>query len=135
MKFKNVAHLYLGCQCVVSASDYYEAGKGKLVRIDIEDDETLTVSGNTMHDKTQYCVEADFDDAKPILRPLSSMTEAEAKELELADVQIGLLAFGHRLQMHMTPDQFKLCLDKNFDLFGLIESGEAIDASTINTKP
>jgi len=168
IKFSSVAHLYLGCQCVVSESEYYEAGQGKLVRVDIEDDETLTVSGNTMHDRTQYCVEADFDDVKPILRPLSSMTDEEKIELakmhnskiewkiidgkatgrenigvvnimewegdmflvrEINNNIFGQMSEGCISASNITSfELIRYLLSKGFDLFGLIESGEAISA-------
>lgn len=109
-KIEDYLHLYLGCECV-RVKARYPYKKGEVIKLDI--------------DTLKYFA----SDVKPILRPLSSMAEEEAKELDLADVQIGLLAFGHRLQMHMTPDQFKKCLDKHFDLFGLIEEGLAIGST------
>lgn len=174
---KDYLHLYLGCQCLVSESEYYESGQGKLVRVDIEDDEAATISGNTLHDRTRYCVEADFKDIKPILRPLSDMTKPEALEF-INDVFNFKGQFGHRIDNYKIEKGFlsftyfngngpkggndqTVLLIKNwskegmgewifncsysmndvvwllknhFDLFGLIESGLAIDATTIN-KP
>lgn len=119
-KFKDVAHFYLGCKS--------KNMRGGTIG--------YTLSGVLNSGLLKFKSDDGFDmilhDFKPILRPFSSVTENESIELELADVQIGLLAFGHRLQMHMTPDQFKKCLDLHIDMFGLIESGEAIDATTLN---
>lgn len=72
----------------------------------------------------------------PILRPLSDMTDGEMQECgnmvydfsndeelnkwQPSDFEIGL-----------APEQFYWLLSKHFDLFGLIESGLAIDATTL----
>ena len=74
-----------------------------------------------------------YSDIKLVLRSLSDMTEKEAKEMDLSDVQKGLLAFGHKLQMYMTPNQFNSCLKNHFDLFGLIESGLAVNAAELKS--
>jgi hypothetical protein len=65
---------------------------------------------------------------KPILRPLSSMTLSEEKEI---------LGLTDELRLNIdwtvfSPQEFHLLLSKHFDLFGLIEAGLAIDATTIN---
>lgn len=93
-------------------------------------------------------------DFKPILRPLSSMTEEEVKEylrmkynavkeltveknengfwftfgLAMPDLMSGNRKFIFEKQIadDAYPEQFVWLLSKGFDLFGLIEKGEAV---------
>lgn len=58
---------------------------------------------------------------KPILRPLSDMNKEEKARWRL---------MVNSYQSYAST--VKYFLDKHFDLFGLIESGLAIDATTIN---
>ncbi len=66
-----------------------------------------------------------------ILRLLSSMTEEEMKELDKTK------AFQRASPVHKigvmvwTTESFRWALSKHFDLFGLIESKQAIDQTTI----
>lgn len=132
MKAKDYLHYYLGCEVETNMRKAIGEGKpmkklhGILKEVDLGMDDKV---GILLEDEPDRCNYEYFktSDIKPILRPLESMTEEEAKELDLADVQKGLLAFGTRLQMYMTADQFKKCLDMGFDLFNLIPSGEALE--------
>lgn len=56
------------------------------------------------------------DDSKLILRPLSSMTEEEEK---------------HMISTQDIGETFRWMLSKGFDLFDLIDSGLALDATKI----
>jgi hypothetical protein len=74
---RNYLHLYLGCEVIVKAKDNTGPTiKGRLHSLDL---------------KYNDCVVGAFDfsiseaNIKPILRPLSDMTEEEAKELYLTD--------------------------------------------------
>lgn len=66
---------------------------------------------------------------KPILRPLSDMTEEEQQEM------LRLHRFAESKLLPWFHDTYFECihylLSKHFDLFGLIESGLAIDKTTI----
>lgn len=57
---------------------------------------------------------------KPLLRPVSDMTEEEAIEIFRLPVKADEVFF-------QTGEEFRIMLYKGFDLFGLIESGMAID--------
>ncbi len=89
-------------------------------------------------------------DCKPILRPLSSMTQDEVFHLfsfdpdskgeiptrgNITDNFIQCeYGRGRTIWMHASrflPSQFTYLLSLGFDLFGLIESGLAIDSTTI----
>lgn len=60
---------------------------------------------------------------KPILRSVNDMTINEAIDI-FSTLDIGISGA-------FTPTQFKKLLSKHFDLFGLLESGFAIDAKTL----
>lgn len=102
MKFKDVAHLYIGC-------------KVQWLRID---DNTLQVSYFALSDAwwllNKQC--------KPILYPLSAVKQRELRNE---------IAFGIGYQ----PESFVTLLAARIDLFNLIESGEAIDVTTLKTNP
>lgn len=69
----------------------------------------------------------DFKSYKPILRPLSSMTGIEQEDYEAVNG-------GGRFKAHPNAEAYRWLVSKHFDLFGLIESGLAIDATTL-TQP
>lgn len=151
---KDYLHLYLGCQCKRMGQD--------------DDSETFRLTGISW-DGTQNIWWAYFedkedcysviDDVFPILRPLSDMTEDEAKVLCSMQIK-GLRTCDHVKIVQMTPvvkfviysdgedpnddhgrlrrflniesylvPQFKYLLSKGFDLFGLIDAGLVIKKS------
>lgn len=70
------------------------------------------------------------NDHKPILRPLSDITDKEKDK--------GYREWYNVSDRYGTPTmrnaaEIKYFLSKHFDLFGLIEAGLAIDATTIKT--
>ena len=107
MKFYQVAHLYVGCKL--------EWG---YIYIDF--------TANKLYD-------IDLFGLKPALFPLSAMTEEQKKEhkklLELLFIAEEETVRGE------TPESFKYLLDNHFDLYNLIEQGEAIDVTTLKVNP
>lgn len=120
-QFKDVINLYLGCKCLIpSNGNIYE----------------LKPSHLPSNWRKTEC------DHKPILRPLS---DAQGIEEDIAvdcfekckdkyrgkhvddttSTHVGL-AYGEVIQY---------LLYRHFDLFGLIESGQAIDATTLDNNP
>lgn len=65
---------------------------------------------------------------KPLLRPLRSITTEEAKEanIELGQILLAQIPKEAGLKF-FTPRQYLWFLEKRFDLYGLIEKGEAMD--------
>ncbi len=63
---------------------------------------------------------------KPILRPLTDMTEHEKEGLN------GLEANGHRSDLRLNAKITLYLISLEFDLFDLIESGLAIDKTKLN---
>lgn len=153
IELKDVLHLYLGCECVRTDTNksmrlvsVYEYGENwhpddKCVRFE---------SAEWKWSAVQQWV-------KPVLRKLNSMTWDEAKEYfnkpeaELIKVErkknaaifdyrwvsdkvnnddgysySGIAISDNEL---LTPQQVAWLLSRGFDLFGLIETGQAIDAT------
>lgn len=116
MNIKDYLHLYLGCEVQVQSES--EKGKIKILAcVEPVSNKAWTESGNTHY----------IDLIKPILRPLSDMTEEEKREADL------VRGNGDGCDNYAVPEayEFKYLLSKHFDLFGLIEAGLAIDKTTI----
>lgn len=135
---ENILHLYLGCDVKHNDSSHVF----KLTGYDISTGQI------TLHGKCDiYCkLTADY---KPILRPLDSMTEEEAITLYdemFPDVQrrddfkakiiidqvtrTGVYYEG-KVSIMDYVNWFPWLLSKSFDLFGLIDSGLALDATKL----
>lgn len=104
---KDYLHLYMGCQVM------YDDDQGKL---------TYYLMYNILATNEWHLV-------KPILRPLSDMTEEEMKIVTVSGLMSDLKYIINRNKW--TPERFLYLLSKGFDLFGLIEEGLAIDATTL----
>ena len=119
MKAKEVLHYYIGQRGSLMVENY-EAGKCEL-------------TGEVLHqvlssdDKVSFILR---------LRPLSNITEKEENEIEGEFGSYGLgenyltnaLRSGTKYvkDIQIMPELFHYLLSHGFDLFGLIESGEAI---------
>jgi hypothetical protein len=155
---KDYLHLYTGCEChcfeegllaatgtIVSVYKDYDEVKDKdsswpvkVYNIPIG----LRFSRNTIYH---------FNMVKPLVRPLSSITEEEAfefsqiiggashlsRESQISQVKY-LLTAKWNAQTNISGAiwvlAFKFLLEKRFDLFGLIEAGLAIDKTTLIPK-
>jgi len=110
--FKDVAHLYVGCKMIEISG---EIG-------------TLT----SVHSDYTISVNADIDyypyDSKPLLRPISLITEEQKNEVAAL---YKIDKWGRQTPQSMA-DVIIYITKKGFDLFNLIESGEALDITTIN---
>ena len=137
--------LYLGC---TASAEGYSTG--------------VVVSGvNLYSDKIQNVSGMEtvpIDDIKLRLRPLSSMTNQQACKLINLKSEVYLSITAEVVNQHLlrfefeyassgrrrsstqrfdelSPAQFLYLISEFFDLFGLIEKGEAIDATTLTQKP
>jgi len=129
-KFSDVAHLYLGCRIKIGESDKIE--NIKMVSA------FSICTGTNFHEvplwyKTSAC--------KPILRPLSSMTEEEKEDLKIVmgpswsgENLLPIIESSRHLNLFFNktnPTVVAWLLKKGFDLFGLIESSQAIASTAI----
>lgn len=116
-QFKDVAHLYIGCKAKDTFNDV-------ILDWNIKNAHMYTQSDST-------------DQVKPILRPWSDRTNAEVWYMANIDLLVKNIPTPST-EMIMTKANLELTrylLYCNFDLFGLIESGEAIDATTLTPNP
>lgn len=126
MEAKTLA-LYLGC----------ETNLGTLITVKLDEAITSSKLGG-------YVNVTDFSQLKLLLRPLSSMTEEEALEWnekfryfaegsteQYVRDRLYLIIQTVNENRGSNPDKVIWLLSKGFDLFGLIEKGEAIDSTKI----
>lgn len=138
-ELKDYLHLYLGCE--VRTIDYY----GKEWKQQLLTPQLYSELFHTGH----FSYQVEF--IKPILRPLSDMTEEEKVKVylwEYANNESGELVkndsdrdffvvkneHGMRCYVnlhHFSAETTRKLLKAGFDLFGLIESGLAIDKTTL----
>jgi hypothetical protein len=141
-KIEDYLHLYLGCECEFKTVETQKLFSRKLIGIDVD------YLFQPAYDRNPV-----YEYIKPILRPLSDMTEEEAVKVsiaywgtekprlhEYAGKQL-VRNFNNDVYKHhweypeKLPEIIRILLSQGFDLFGLIESGLAIDSTTLtNTK-
>lgn len=72
----------------------------------------------------------DYSKIKPILRPLSDMTDYEKSDITKSIGQEISISVPN-MQVNINPSLFLYLLKQEFDLFGLIESGQALDKTKL----
>jgi hypothetical protein len=147
-QLKDYLHLYLGCKLL----DLRTEKQGFLIGILNQRVLPVLIS---IGDEVDHVY---FDQVKPILRPLSNIEAEEMQTLfQLNDYNFSsfenfkglkvdmenncIEGYGVRengsenyvsIYFHLlNPDQFRFLIHFTFDLFGLIDAGLAIDATTI----
>lgn len=129
-KLEEVAHLYVGCK----------------VRSENGTNNIWNLKGTTLNKEGDLILTGYFDDGmpvrtgveceKPILRPLSDLTEEERaiiREIKLEAWR--KLLNSEKIALETEAKATAYLLSRHFDLFGLIENNEAIDATTLNPNP
>lgn len=115
-ELKDVLHFYLGCEVRRTVNDNLDYEVGVLVGIsksEVEENKTVAIIDTEGSVFAEWYIE----ETTPILRPLSSMTEDELRNLWE--------------QGGARPDEFIYLLSKSFDLFNLIPNGLAIDKNSL----
>lgn len=114
--FKDIQHLYLGCKC--------KCEKGTMIyTLSSIDRKGMALFSDSFGNEMWLSP----DKWKPLLRKLDSMTEEERGEF------YSLNNTHHNKEQCEARNTFYL-LSKHFDLFNLIESGEALDINEIKNK-
>jgi hypothetical protein len=74
-----------------------------------------------------------YDEFKPILRPLSDLTEDVVIEIGIIGIDVDnvLNAVIHNDMSYMEYSVHTILVKNHFDVFGLIEKGLAIDINTL----
>jgi len=129
-RIEDYLHLYLGCNIMVerpgkdgnnTANRTVLAGPYKLVAIGISDNNRVI--------KLDGYTPTATDTIKPVLRPLSDMTEAEAIEFGW----MRLFTLEHFIENKLyKPELFAHLLARHFDLLNLIEEGLAADITKMS---
>lgn len=112
MKLSEVIHLYIGQEC-----EY------KWIR---EPDKILHGKVTPKVIESIHYNDGILTYVKLILRPLSDATKQETKEILMSGDEIAT-------DIELDAARTLYLLSKGFDLFGLIESGQAIDKTKITT--
>ena len=140
--FKDVAHLYYGCQCQlfwrnIDGSMQFER-VGKLIEIKpkTENQNPLVFECRTREDsKFTTKLAYDYSEVKPILRNLKSMTKDEKvlfhneNRLTASNNILPEIRAGRNTDWVFSPRSVLIAvwlLSRHFDLFGLIDSGDAL---------
>lgn len=136
IELKDVINFYLGCEVITEKGTIW----------------TLEPSNFLSNWQSSY-----FLNSKPLLRPLSDLTKEEAIEVTKPVVVYGDIpnartydtyesAFGKTVvfwgdglreryipedETHFCSEQFTYLIKKGFDLFGLIESNQAVDKTKL----
>ena len=103
MNLKDCLHFYKKVPIVIVESPGADPVSHYLEGIDWSNDKVIAER-----------VSWDYNQIKPILRPFSSLTEEEKNQL-----------------VNFQSKQWMYLLELGIDLFGLIESGQAIDSTTL----
>lgn len=141
LELKEVLHLYLGCEVQIKVKEQTRKGfpmknlKGRLQEYDLYTPEWCGILMENQADPTHYLT-LEIKNVKPILRPLSDMTSAEKNELmalsaHSPDNILPDIFIGNAMQWYHSRRSVEVTvylLKRAFDLFGLIESGQAVKA-------
>lgn len=121
MKFKDVAHLYLPFLAIVDDRSYMVHGYSideDMFQVDI--DEQTQDWWNTSN-------------FKPVLKSLGDCTDGEIANA-IEPMTYGLKSLKGK-ELHLQAAELtKYFLNAGYDLFGLIESGEAIDVKSLTKR-
>lgn len=124
MELKEVIHFYLGAKVeyeFTSRTSNKEIRNGKMYGMWDNFIRISTHWGST---------EAPISSVKPILRKLDSMTEEEYEEYKNIGIEESKENWKYQYTIESSRKMVYL-LSRHFDLFNLIESGQAIDATTL----
>lgn len=121
IELKDVIHFYLGCDALIISHDEWI---GKIISVDSAGGCTVVLR----NDKTRHQFSGTVDGCKPILRPLSDMTEEESKILGEFSSTDTVIPCPHFNNIHKVKHGLQLVylLKQGFDLFDLISTGQAI---------
>ena len=110
--------LYLGAPCEIVAAGLMASEIGVI--------EAVSAQRGSVRSQGLYFPP---EQVKPILRPLSSLTESEKDELWHVNFSRGVREMDSLYNGIGTPEIWRWLLAHHFDLFGWIEQNLAIDAT------
>ena len=130
MKLEEVIHHYLGCECLIDGWEHGRNEIGVLNRIDKGEGITVIIEDPILNKKgigQRFSYELSNEElihVKPILKNPSRITKTEM--FDVTDTkEVAFHLHGDLIKSEAMAT--KWLLDNHFDLFGLIESGQAIE--------
>lgn len=120
MELKDYLHFYLGCECMMTKPSYHAVHE-----LHLSVKERFVLRGKLLAYFIETTTQAEI---KPILRPLSDMTNDEWNEMG-RKLRTGANIRTARDLWKMNAEETVYLLSKHFDLFGLIDAGLAIDST------
>lgn len=108
--------------------------RGYLYDICRMDDMTTTIIESEDSDEEGYEHICDLERSLPYLRPISSMTEEEYKELKLISPYYGFAPYEYIYDWCPNYEMIDFCNKNHFDYRGLIEKGLAIEVTENNNS-
>lgn len=127
MKFKEVAHLYIGCQIKKIKATWIDEKTFEYPLHGVSKSDTDHVFIHCLRNGAEIFSTILIDNYKPILRKTDSLNELEDRQAcTIKQLKGGIVGAAESI-VYLTSI--------HIDCFGLIESGEAIDASTLNPNP
>ena len=118
IKFKDVAHHYIGCE-VIAPLSFYDGFTARLV---VNNNTTSFANGVEL----QCVIAGHFPDLKPKLKPLESLTD-EVFERDYAKFEkLQNDCLNKQDMIKCSAALFSQLLKDGYDLFGLIDSNEAV---------
>lgn len=145
MRLEDVIHFYIGCDVQHNIGDDYLMGKLiGIIPCDFDPSKTVCVVDHKRPKPSEYYLPG----TKLILRPLSDMTKDEAKEFYImegwGENLSNIIVMDDKIEFNknnhtqaiarftrLRPKMFAWLISKHFDIFELIASGCAIDATKI----
>lgn len=136
---KNIAdylQYYIGCEVLYKGEIHFLSGVSRPYKTNDKTIPTFSVRPDKNGFRSTIYSLENFDDIRLILRRLSDMTKDEMIEwVSIGDGSPGIsvnFPGGSYSHTHwLASDKTHWLLKNNFDLFGLIDSGLAIDKSTL----
>lgn len=121
---KDVIHFYLGGTCQLTT----------------DEEDVYTITGVNQWQVEMYGAKSEeratvlldeIDLLKLRLRPMDSMTREEMYESKITNMTIEQMSIISSIRPAFTVDQFLYLLKKQFDIFSLLESNQAIDKTKV----
>ena len=137
IELKDVIHYYIGCNVLVDGKEIAKFNGGTFVPNSVGQIYYDLQTKDMLEDDPDFNMPYNDDPEmkplriKPILRRIEDMTDEEGKEYNKALMTMYSIN-KFKDQIWEAAATTLLLAKKGFDLFGLIETDQAIDAKTIN---
>jgi len=119
----DVFHLYYGCEVMFVGGNEYFFKNGDI----------YTIDHHIFYKMAKDFEDFNFENYKLILRKMTDITDEERNIASNLSglVALGTANIGDKNLIYSEAEHIAYLLKQGFDLFGLIESGQAIDKTTL----